>query len=146
MVEIPHNQSFMADIPHNQSALSKCWEPTHIRTLQTEDEEAFPTSPHTGHSQKTHILWEPISTSPIYEPQIPQLQTRSLNAHNIRPQSSAQFLLSRKLLSLPRQELGRWSGFPLHPLHPIPSAHYSYPSWAPDYRTSAEIQCHQQLP
>jgi len=48
--EIPHDQSSMAEIPHDQSALSKRWESTHIRTLRTEDEEAFPTSPHTGPS------------------------------------------------------------------------------------------------
>jgi len=54
--EIPHDQSSTAEIPYDQSVLSRCWEPTLIRTLRTEDEEAFPTSPHTGPSQRTHIL------------------------------------------------------------------------------------------
>src|SRR5882672_10493562 len=52
-----------AEIPHDQSALSRHWESTHIRTLRTEDKEAFPTSPHTGPSQRTHILQEPIPSS-----------------------------------------------------------------------------------
>jgi len=34
-----------AEIPHDQSALYKCWESSHIRTLQISKEETFPTSP-----------------------------------------------------------------------------------------------------
>src|SRR6267142_4723177 len=67
-------------------------------------------------------------------------------AYNTHAQSPAQLLLSQDLLLLSRQGLDEWSGFPLHPLHPISSAHYSYPLWAPDDETSAETQCHQQLP
>jgi len=42
--KIPHDRSSMAKTPHDQSVLSRCPETIHIRTLRTEDEEAFPTS------------------------------------------------------------------------------------------------------
>jgi len=90
--EIPHNQSSMAETPHDQSALSRRPETIRIRTLRIEDKEAFPTSPHTGSLQKAqkqeaspsssckqraYLLSELDSPSPIYEPQVPQVQARS---------------------------------------------------------------------
>ena len=88
----PHDQSSTAEIPHDQSVLSRHPETICIRTLRIEDEETFPTSPHTGPSQKaqkqkaspsssrkqrTDLLSELNSPSPIYEPQVPQVQARS---------------------------------------------------------------------
>src|SRR6266850_1235859 len=85
-----------AEIPHDQSSLSKRWEPTCIRTLRTEDKEAFPTSPHTGssqkdqtqelspsssHKQRAYLLSELVLPSPIYKPQVSQVQTRSSSTH-----------------------------------------------------------------
>src|SRR6267142_2559974 len=144
MAEIPHNQSSMAEIPHDQSALSKCWETIHIRTLWTKDEEAFPTS-YTGPSQRTHILREPIPSFSIHESQVPQLPAQSLNAHHTHPQSPAQLLLSQELLSLPQQELGKQSGFPLPPLHSLSPPSDTLPHWTSGHRINQEIQCHQQL-
>ena len=61
-VEIPCHQSSTAETPHDQSVLSKHWKPTCIRTLRTEDGEAFPTSPHTYFIPAPHI-WHTGSTS-----------------------------------------------------------------------------------
>ena len=91
--EIPHDQSSMAETPHDQSALSRRPETIRIRTLRIKDEEAFPTSPHTGSSQKaqkqkalpsssckqrTDLLSELNLPSPIYEPPVPRVQARML--------------------------------------------------------------------
>ena len=143
--EIPHDQSFTAEIPHDQSALSRHWEPTLIRTLRTEDEEAFPTSPHTGSSQRTHILREPILSSSIYKSQVLQLPAQSSNTHNTRPQSSAQLLLPQMILSVPRQELEVQSGIPLSPLHSLSPPSDALPHRTSGHRTNEEVQHHQHL-
>ena len=62
--ETPHDQSSMAKNPYNQSVLSKCWKTTCIRTLRMEDGKAFPTSLHTGTSQKNQT--QELSPSSSY--------------------------------------------------------------------------------
>jgi len=143
--EIPHNQSSMAEIPHDQSALSKRWETIRIRTVRTEDEEAFPTPPQTGSFQRTHILPEPIPSSFIYEPQVLQLPAQSSNAHNSHAQSSAQLLLPRMILSVPRQKLDVQSGISLSPLHSLSPPSDTLPHWTSGHRINEEIQRHQHL-
>ena len=118
--ETPHDQSSTAEIPHDQSALSKRWEPTCIRTLRTEDKEAFPTSPHTGssqkdqtqelspsssHKQRAYLLSELVLPSPIYKPQVSQVQTRSSSTHQSLTLASQHKLLLQMVLSVPQQEL-----------------------------------------
>src|SRR6267142_1683051 len=158
--EIPHDQSSTAEIPHNQSVLYKRWESSHIRTLQISEEETFPTSPQTGSSLpetqnqeasspslylETILLGKPTPTSALDFTQISQVQTGKSDTCDTRPQSPAQLLLPREILSLPRQNLEK-TGIPLRPLYPLPPDSYAYHTRTPDHGTSPTIQCNQQLP
>jgi len=106
--ETPHDQSSTAETPHDQSALYKCWESSHIRTLQMSEEETFPTSPQTGSSlpetqnqeasppslcPKAILPCKPTPTPALDFTQVSQVPTQKTDTHNTRPQSPAQHLL-----------------------------------------------------
>ena len=152
-----------AQIPHDQSALLKCWEPTHIRTLQVGDEKASLTSFHAGaptikeiQSQEipsslphTRVLScrPPVSPS-IHYPQVPQVQAWSLDTHHSHPHPSTPVVLQGEVLHVPSIESQppQDTGFPLPVLHPLPTNPYSLLSQYRTHRTSLEVQHCQLLP